>query len=161
MEEAAIKRDVRLFYERDLAFHRQCWELAGNKFLSRAYDRFKGTRQELVPSEFPTLAMECEVAFIEKSHVSLYRRFFHLLDGFLQCKQVLFVYARLGPLQRHQFKFGAQEEQLFDFIPRELDHIGALVHNPLNETLLLKSDQSFADCGSAAIYLPCQLPLDD
>jgi len=38
MKEAAVRRDARLFYERDLAFHRQCWELAGNKFLYRSLE---------------------------------------------------------------------------------------------------------------------------
>jgi len=42
MEGAATNREIRLFYERDLSFHRQCWELAGNKFLSRALETIVG-----------------------------------------------------------------------------------------------------------------------
>jgi DNA-binding GntR family transcriptional regulator len=36
--DAARKRETRVFYDRDLAFHRQCWMLAGNKFLFRSLE---------------------------------------------------------------------------------------------------------------------------
>ncbi|MBZ5561851.1 MAG: GntR family transcriptional regulator [Acidobacteriia bacterium] len=36
--EAAKKKEAHLFYERDLAFHRQCWALAGNNFLYRCLE---------------------------------------------------------------------------------------------------------------------------
>jgi DNA-binding GntR family transcriptional regulator len=37
--DAARRRDARLYYERDLTFHRQCWELSRNKFLCRSLER--------------------------------------------------------------------------------------------------------------------------
>ena len=36
--EAAAREKTHLFYERDLDFHRQCWKLSGNKFLSRSLE---------------------------------------------------------------------------------------------------------------------------
>jgi DNA-binding GntR family transcriptional regulator len=39
MAEAAIQGKAREFYERDLEFHRICWSLAGNQFLSDALDK--------------------------------------------------------------------------------------------------------------------------
>ena len=36
--EAASEGMAPLFYERDLAFHRQCWKLSGNKFLDRSLE---------------------------------------------------------------------------------------------------------------------------
>ena len=36
--EAATPEKAHLFYERDLDFHRQCWNLSGNKFLSRSLE---------------------------------------------------------------------------------------------------------------------------
>jgi DNA-binding GntR family transcriptional regulator len=36
--EAATPEKANLYYERDLDFHRQCWNLSGNKFLSRSLE---------------------------------------------------------------------------------------------------------------------------
>ena len=36
--EAATPEKANLYYERDLDFHRQCWDLSGNKFLSRSLE---------------------------------------------------------------------------------------------------------------------------
>ncbi len=36
--EAATLEKANLYYERDLDFHRQCWNLSGNKFLSRSLE---------------------------------------------------------------------------------------------------------------------------
>jgi DNA-binding GntR family transcriptional regulator len=38
MTEAAVQKNAREFFERDLDFHRYCWKLSGNKFLERSLE---------------------------------------------------------------------------------------------------------------------------
>lgn len=42
MRGAALARNARLFNERDFGFHRQCWKLAGNKFLYHSLETIVG-----------------------------------------------------------------------------------------------------------------------
>jgi DNA-binding GntR family transcriptional regulator len=58
--EAAANEDPRLSYDRDLAFHRQCWELSGNKFLSRALENIVGPLFAFVQGKSPTGMTEAD-----------------------------------------------------------------------------------------------------
>ena len=58
MAEAARAQEVRGFYELDLAFHRRCWSLSGNRFLVRSLEA-------LVPPLFAFVLMASGVTVSE------------------------------------------------------------------------------------------------
>jgi DNA-binding GntR family transcriptional regulator len=58
MADAAVQKDLRRFYELDLQFHRDCWRLSGNRFLSKSLER-------LVPPLFAFVLVASDVTVSE------------------------------------------------------------------------------------------------